>query len=115
MKILTIAVLIAKEMPTSKDEIFLMAEKNETFKLVSLLTKHIKIAAIRGNENVVKKGLELMGTIYEKGNLTFQSAVENIFVFSCDQFLVHNKAFLLTALPKSLQKAYLSQVYHSGL
>lgn len=27
MKILTIAVLIAKEIPTSKDEIFLMAEK----------------------------------------------------------------------------------------
>lgn len=56
-----------------------------------------------------------MGKIYEKGNLTFQSAVENIFVFSCDQFLVHNKTFLLMSLPKSLQKAYLSQVYHSGL
>ena len=38
MKILTIAVMIAKESPTSKDEIFLMADKNETFKLVALLT-----------------------------------------------------------------------------
>ncbi len=115
MKILTIAVMIDKEIPTSKDEIFLMADKNETFKLVALLTKHIKIAAIKGNENVAKRGLEVMGKIYEKGNLTFQSAVENVFVFSCDQFLFHQKAFLLTSLPKSLQKAYLSQVYQSGL
>ena len=115
MKILTIAVLIVKEIPTSKDEIFLMAEKNEPFKLVTLLTKHIKIAAVNGNENVVKKGLEVMSRIYEKGNLNFQSAVENVFIFSCDQFLTQNKAFLLTSLPKSLQKAYLSQVYHSGL
>ena len=115
MKILTIAVLIAKEIPTSKDEIFLMAEKNEPFKLVTFLTKHIKKVAVKGNENVVKRGLEIMGTIYEKGNLSFQSAVENVFVFSCDQFLIHNKAFLLTSLPKSLQKAYLSQVYQSGL
>ena len=46
MKILTRAVMIAKEIPTSKDEIFLMADKNETFKLVALLTKHIKINLI---------------------------------------------------------------------
>lgn len=115
MKILTIAVMIAKEIPTSKDEIFVMADKNESFKLVTLLTKHIKIAAVKGNEAVVKRGLEIMSKIYEKGNLTFQSAVENVFIFSCDQFLTHKKTFLLSTFPKSLQKAYLRQVYHSGL
>lgn len=115
MKILTIAVLIAKEIPTSKDEIFEMADKNETFKLVTILTKHIKIAASKGNEKVVKRSLEVMGKIYEKGNHTFQSAVENVFIFSCDQFLINKKTFLLSSFPKSLQKAYLSQVYHSGL
>lgn len=107
--------MIAKEIPTSKDEIFEMADKNETTKLVSILTKHIKIAASNGNKIVVNNGLKVMDKIYQKGNQLFQSAVENIFIFSCDQFLGNQKGFLLSSFPKGLQKAYLRQVYHSGL
>jgi len=60
-----------------------------------------------------------MNEIYRKGDQTMKNAVESIFIYSLDRitFNCENayKNLIFEKIPLGLQKAYLRQVYKSGL
>lgn len=118
MKLTTIANKIAAAIPNSEDEIYTVAKSNETYKLIAVFTNNIKTIIKMKDQLSLKKCLKLMEELYKKGDTSTRNAIENIFIFSYDYMLkynMHDTRLMIKILPKNLKKAYIHQIYRSGL
>ncbi len=110
---------IIKVVPESEEDFKETYKTKNSFMVINVFTKQIQKLIHRKDKIVLISCLNKMNEIYRKGDQTLKNAVESIFIysldsltFSCDRVY---KNLIFEKIPLGLQKAYLRQVYKSGL
>lgn len=110
---------IASILPSAKSEFCSPTMARYPFQIIGVFTYHIKLMVEIHNTPMTKKCLNLMETIYNRGNTILKTAVENIFVFSIDTVIAScddsEKRRIMSEMPIGLYTAYVNQIYKSGI
>ena len=110
---------IIKVVPESEEEFKETYKTGNSFMVINVFTKQIRRLIRNEDKNTLVSCLKKMNEIYAKGDQTLKNAVESIFVYSLDSLtFTCNKTYknlIFKKIPADLQKAYLRQVYKSGM
>lgn len=92
-------------------------EKNvRSYSVISIFTSKIKEQIILGNTPLFIKYIQKMNEIYAKGDLILKYALENVFVYSLDQNMMHcgltQRQVVIETLSDGLKNAYSRQIYN---
>lgn len=100
-------------------------EFNESYKttspymVINAFTKQIKKLIKNHDQKMLKKCIQKMNKLYNRGDHKLKGAIENIFVYSIDSFTFCSepayKKMIFDKMSVSLQNNYLHQVYKSGI
>lgn len=107
---------VAPEATQEFDEIY---KTQNSFMVINVFTKQIQKLILKKDRKILLKCLNKMNEIYRKGDQTLKNAVESIFIYSLDRITFNcdsaYKNLIFEKIPSGLQRAYLRQVYKSGL
>ncbi len=110
---------IATTIPGLKKEISRAISSKNSYALIRVLTKYCQKMVEQHQEETVEKCFRLVGLCYSKGDTVVKNAIENVFVFSLDSILFScsstERKKILSQIPTGLYKAYLKQIYSSGI
>jgi len=110
---------IIKVVPESEEDFKETYKTKNSFMVINVFTKQIQKLIQRKDKIVLINCLNKMNEIYRKGDQTLKNAVESIFIYSLDSLTFScdraYKNLIFEKIPLGLQKAYLRQVYKSGL
>jgi len=110
---------IIKVAPEAAEDFKETYRTNNAFMVINVFTKQIQKMIGRKENKVLVNCLNKMNEIYRKGDQMLKNAVESIFIYSLDRltFNCENayKNLIFEKIPTGLQRAYLRQVYKSGL
>lgn len=110
---------IIRVAPDATQEFEETYKTQNSFMVINVFTKQIQKLILKKDKKVLIQCLNKMNEIYRKGDQTLKNAVESIFIYSLDRitFNCENayKNLIFEKIPLGLQKAYLRQVYKSGL
>lgn len=110
---------IIKVAPETAEDFKENYKTQNSFMVINVFTKQIQKLIGKKDNKILINCLNKMNEIYRKGDQTLKNAVESIFIYSLDRitFSCDNgyKNLIFEKIPLGLQKAYLRQVYESGL
>ena len=110
---------IIKVAPESEEEFKEIYKTKNSYMVINVFTKQIQNLIQRKDKIILITCLNKMNEIYRKGDQTLKNAVESIFIYSLDRLTFScdrvYKNLIFEKIPSGLQKAYLRQVYKSGL
>lgn len=110
---------IIKVAPETGEEFKETYKTRNSFMVINVFTKQIRKLIQNKDKKVVVHCLNKMNEIYRKGDQNLKNAVESVFIYSLDSLLFHcdnaYRNLIFEKTPDGLQKAYLRQVYKSGL
>lgn len=110
---------IIKVVPECEIEFQEVDKTKNSFMVIKVFTKHIKSFIGKGDIKILLKSLNKMNDLYTKGDPSLRNAIENVFIYSLDSltFPCKNtyKTLIFSKIPKDLNRAYLKQVYKSGI
>lgn len=112
-----VPVYIAGKMPEIRNDLSKTAAPVNIYQSIQVLTDYTKRMAIEHNFNKVKKCMNLVQSIYEKGNSLVRNAVENVFVYSFSSIMgfcnIVEWRIMQSYMPYGLYSLYLQQVLKS--
>lgn len=115
----TVADEIISTVPEIKTEISRNTILKNPFAIIRIITRHTRKMVEQHNELMVEKCLKLVDRIYTRGDIVIKNAIESIFVFSLDSIVFSctapERKQVFSKVPSGLYKAYINQVYKSGM
>lgn len=110
---------IIATIPEIKTEISRSTTRKNPFAIIRVITRHTRKMVEQHNELMVEKCMKLVDRIYTRGDIVIKNAVESIFVFSMDSIVFSctapERKQVFSKVPAGLYKAYINQVYKSGM
>lgn len=110
---------IVEIIPETQEEFNESYKTTSPYMVINVFTKQIKNLIKNNDQKVLKKCIQKMNKLYNKGDQKLKGAIENIFVYSIDSFTFccepAYKKMIFDKMSVSLQNNYLHQVYKSGI
>jgi len=110
---------IIKIVPESEEEFKETYKTGNSFMVINIFTKQIRRLIRNEDKKTLVNCLKKMNEIYGKGDQALKNAIESIFIYSLDSLtFTCNKTYknlIFRKIPVDLQRAYLRQVYKSGM
>lgn len=110
---------IIKVAPETAEDFREIYRTQNSFMVINVFTKQIQKLIGKNDRKIIIDCLNKMNEIYRKGDQSMKNAVESVFIYSLDRITFNcdnvYKNLIFKKIPLALQKAYLRQVYKSGL
>jgi len=111
-----IARFIAGKLPELKNDLHYCRAGN-VYQPIQVLTEYTKRMAIEHDFKMVGKCMNLVDTIYERGNTQVKNAVENVFIFAFSSIMalynIVEWRIVQSYMPARLYGLYMQQVLKS--
>ena len=92
-------------------------KKNDVYEIMDSLFNFTCKNIENQNFKVIKRCFKIVDKLYNKGNKSVKSAIENVFVYSFTKLFQKypaEKVSILAIIPITLYTIYMKQVYHVG-
>lgn len=110
---------IIKVAPGSAEDFKEIYRTTNSFMVINVFTRQIQNLILKKDKRILINCLNKMNEIYRKGDQNLKNAVESVFIYSLDRitFNCENtyKNLIFEKIPLGLQKAYVRQIYQSGM
>ena len=89
-----------------------------SYSVIQTFTDRIKSMIRQNDRNILFKSLKKMDEIYKNGDIMLKNAVENIFIYSLDNYTAfcseEYRKVIFSHISQDLQKIYSRQIYSHG-
>ncbi|SDQ71900.1 hypothetical protein SAMN05421664_2311 [Chryseobacterium soldanellicola] len=89
-----------------------------SYSVIQTFTDQIKNMIRQNEKNILFKSLKKMDEIYKNGDIMLKNAIENIFIYSLDNYTAfcteEYRKMIFSHISKDLQKSYSRQIYSHG-